>query len=459
METVSTISMNKFTSIPRAFNLKNTNFQDNEKINLLIHGQTVFLFDFLKYDQEPCTFQILNSSENDGLEVAFNNGSVTVKQISNQKEFQDDKNNKGLITLNGAYYWFSLDSQNQRFCAGIGEARIDTAIYQYFFEYDKDHPEQWEENKLFLESLTQIKLINSDILPRRLLRDPINQYISLYVKDKDELTMDDVAQNIYLPSSHLSSTSQILYNSISGRNFVLDDDDFPDFTEAIKYSIQTPGMWCHKQLIKKSDEFNKLKPNSKETYLRITLGENNGESPGIPYVMEIWPVGHFSPVHSHADCDAIIRVLHGSIHVSLYPFLNGNNPTIEPFGDADFYEDDVTWISPTLNQIHQLKNLETNEDPCITIQCYSYGTENSVHYDYFDYVDSHGKIQQYEPDTDMDFVEFKELMKLEWKNRTINENQVNNKHEMPNMFVFFLNLLTKILFRDDDDDDDDNDSL
>lgn len=453
MATVSTISMNKFTSIPRALNLKNTTFQDNEKINLLVHGQTVFLFDFLKYDQEPCTFQILNSSENDGLEVSFNSGSVTVKQISTQNEYKDDKNNKGLITLNGAYYWFSLDSQNQRFCAGIGEARINTAIYQYYFEYDKEQIEKMEENKSFLESLTQIKLLNSNILPRRLLRDPINQYISLYVKDKDELTMDDIADNIYLPSSHLSPTSQILYDSISGKNFVLDDDNFPDFSEAIKYSIQTPGMWCHQKLIEKSTEFNKLKPNIKETYLRITLGENNGESPGIPYVMEIWPVGHYSPVHSHAECDAIIRVLHGTINVSLYPFLNGDNPTMDPFGDDDFYEDDVTWISPTLNQIHQLKNLDTNNDPCITIQCYMYGSENSRHYDYFDYIDSLGKIQQYEPDTDMDFVEFKELMRKEWNNRKIMLNNKNNNElsdkKNPSLLVSAFNKLTDILMPDD----------
>ena len=40
-----------------------------------------------------------------------------------------------------------------------------------------------------------------------------------------------------------------------------------------------------------------------------------------------------------------------------------------------------------------------------------YGDDNLVHYDYFDYVDADGLIQQYEPDLDMDFVEFKNLMK------------------------------------------------
>jgi len=29
----------------------------------------------------------------------------------------------------------------------------------------------------------------------------------------------------------------------------------------------------------------------KKAYLRITMGKGMGESPGIPYVLEIWPKG------------------------------------------------------------------------------------------------------------------------------------------------------------------------
>ena len=103
--------------------------------------------------------------------------------------------------------------------------------------------------------------------------------------------------------------------------------------------------------------------------MRITLGRNSGESPGIPYVMEIWPSNHYSPIHSHADSNAVIRVLHGSIHVSLFPFL-GEGTDIEPFAEADFDKDEITWLSPQLNQIHQLRN--NTDDVCITIQCYMY---------------------------------------------------------------------------------------
>jgi len=174
-------------------------------------------------------------------------------------------------------------------------------------------------------------------------------------------------------------------------------------------------MWCYEKLIKKASEFSKDNPDYKETYLRITLGENNGESPGIPYVMEIWPVGHYSPIHNHANASAIIRVLHGSINVSLFPYLSEDG--VLPFAKSDFKKGDITWISPTLNQVHQLKNLDNNKDTCITIQCYMYDIENIDHYDYFDYIDADNKKQQYEPDSDMNFSEFKNLIKQEWKNR------------------------------------------
>ena len=130
--------------------------------------------------------------------------------------------------------------------------------------------------------------------------------------------------------------------------------------------------------------------------------------------MEIWPPQHYSPIHNHGDANAVIRVLHGSINVSLFPYLSQDN--VNPFGVVNFEKEDITWISPTLNQVHQLKNID-NVNTCVTIQCYMYEGDNDTHYDYFDYIDGDGKKQQYEPDSDMDFVKFKELMKEEWENK------------------------------------------
>jgi len=376
-------------------------------INLLVHGQGVFIFN----SNSSCSFSILNC-ENHGLNVMFYEGGVKVSTIDNKNTYVDDNNNKGIINSKGAYYWFSIDSQNQVLMAGIGEARIDNVIYKYEFNFETR--EQRRANKLFLEGL--ITITTDDIIcSLRLLRDPISSILPLKVARIDDLTMNHIALQKYMPLENLSLVSQKLYNSIGGKKFILDDMDFPNFTRAIEYSIATKGCWCNTKLMEKASDFNPSKPNILETYLRITMGKNNGESPGQMLVMEIWPRGgHFSPIHSHANSEAIIRVLHGSINVSLYPYLSGDK--VEPFLNANFNKGDVTWISPTLNQVHQLKNISESTS-CITIQCYSYDLEDVAHYDYFDYIGEHGETLQFEPDSDMDFVLFKKKMKEEWINR------------------------------------------
>jgi hypothetical protein len=293
---------------------------------------------------------------------------------------------------------------NQQLYAGIGETRLDTVIYK--FEFVKKSGTTRD----FLSSLTHIDM-SEGVKALRLLRDPITLPIPMLIKASDTLTMNDVAEGKILPSASLTLVNKKLYECVSGKNFVLDDKDFPDFSKAIENSILTPGFWCNTRLKEKSTEFSKDKPNLLETYLRITMGQNNGESPGSPYVLEIWPNGHYSPVHSHAGANAIIRVLHGNIHVRLFPYLS---PKVQSFGSATFKKDDITWVNTTLNQTHQLINPKSNNKTCITIQCYMYDEADNGHYDYFDYIDADGVKQQYEPDSDMDFIKFKALMKEEW---------------------------------------------
>lgn len=404
-------------------------FNANQSIaNLIVHGQGVFIFEYnhnnvITHDtsEKHCSFCVYNKLQDDGLNVQFKHNEIIIKHIKNDVILIDVSNNSGLSSKSGAYYWFSIDSQNQTLYAGVGEARLETCVYQY--KYPASHDDLRKKTKAFLESMVSIHFTlencqdkHHHIKPIKLLRDPITQIIPLKVKNTNDLTMNDIAKGQFLPKSNLSVTSQILFDCVSGKNFVLDSPDFPDFSKAIEYSIATPGLWCNKRLVEKSTEFNKDKPNILETYLRITMGQNNGESPGIPYVMEIWPTGHFSPIHSHAGSHAIIRVLHGKIDVGLFAHLCCETDGIKPFNIAEFSQDDITWISPTLNQVHQLTNTSI-VDTCITVQCYMYDDENKSHYDYFDYIDANGDKQQYEPDSDMDFVKFKQLMRDEWNER------------------------------------------
>jgi hypothetical protein len=405
------------------FENNNTLFGE-QQIKFIIKGQGVFVFDNINnnnINNTTCQFNLYNENKNDGLKIEFKSDAVLVSRLLNSKELIDKNNKQGLSKYKGAYYWFSLDSQNQRLYAGIGEARLENIVYEYTFPTKDSNEELYNQNKVFLESIISIQIykISSSLKPLRLLRDPITTKIPLIIKNTNFLTMEHIASSKYLPKANLAPISQILHSCISGEKFVLNTEDFPDFSKAIEYSIATEGCWCNKKLKAKSNEFNKDKSNINETYLRITLGENDGESPGIPYVMEIWPVGHYSPIHSHADAHAIIRVLHGSIHVSLYPFLCGEKDGVHPFAEADFQKDDITWISPTINQTHKLMNVKENKDTCITIQCYMYNKNNKIHYDYFDYIDETGKIEQYEPDSDKDFIYFKNKMREEWDKRPL----------------------------------------
>jgi len=380
-----------------------------KSLRLPVHGQVTYLFTTPLDSEIPAKFKFIN--KNTGkikIEISNEDFNMSIQTEKTKPAIQINSKT-GLIPAKNVFYWVSLDSQHQAIKFGIGEARLETVKFSYNLLTDSPNLEQPESYKKFFESLTMIKN-TSNIKPIKLLRDPITNSVPLKIKRIDELTMSDIAEFKYMPNAFLTQTNQQLFNCISGKNFVLDDDYFPDFSKAIQHSIVTDGCWCYKKLQEKSTEFNPDKPNLNETYLRITLGRNSGESPGIPYVMEIWPSNHYSPVHSHADSNAVIRVLHGSIHVTLFPFLGET----ESFSEADFDKDDITWLSPELNQIHQLRN--NTDDVCITIQCYMYDLNNEKHYDYFDYLDDNKKIVQYEPDSDMDFVEFKELMKKEFNN-------------------------------------------
>jgi hypothetical protein len=386
-------------------------------IKLIVHGQGVFIFKNQNNEtQKECYFNIYDKNDANGLKIKFKSDSVQVNYIKSNEPLVNSciNNTQGLSNKSGVYYWFSIDSQNQRLYAGIGEARIENVIYEYHFEKTKI-------NKLFLESLAEIyipAITNNyiySVIALKLLRDPITLHIPLLIKHTNQLTIADIGSNMYLPSSHLPTEAQKLYNCISGEQFTLNTDDFPDFYKAIEYSLSTPGCWCYDKIQSKSREFNPDKPNILETYLRITLGENNGESPGIPYVIEIWPPQHYSPVHNHGGANAIIRVLEGSINVSLFAYLCTDSQNIDPFSKVDFTKDDITWISSTLNQVHQLRNIENKT--CVTIQCYLYDNDNYKHYDYFDYLDDLGNKQQYEPDSDMDFIAFKKIIKEEWESK------------------------------------------
>lgn len=96
---------------------------------------------------------------------------------------------------------------------------------------------------------------------------------------------------------------------------------------------------------------------------KLTIRQQ-GDSPGIPFVLEIWPGGHYSPIHDHGNACAVIKVLHGSINCTWYDSLR---KPIE-IGSANLRKGNVTWIGDNNYQIHRLHN--PTPTVCCTIQCY-----------------------------------------------------------------------------------------
>lgn len=380
-------------------------FLNIQKQKLLVSGQGVLIFRLKDALTESFTTEVSLRTENgaDSLQLTLGLNTLQLYRSKGEVRTLLTERSTGLVSDAHAFYWISLDSHNRELWFGIGEARKETRVFSYAFEKS--------EQRSFLELITVYDFDAAGIQPMRLLRDPIIDSVPLVVKSMDELTMDAVAANTVMPKANLSPIGQKLYENVAGSHFTLNDKGFPEFAEAIEYSIRTKGCWCYNKIEEKREK--QPAQHKNRVYLRITLGRNGGESPGSPYVLEIWPPASYSSQHSHAGANALIRVLHGEISVKLFPYLAAK----KEFGTATFVKDDVTWISPVLNQFHVLQNPHAQGPSCITIQCYMYDQDDSGHYDFFDYVDDEDKIQQFDPNSDMDFSEFKAQVKKEWEAR------------------------------------------
>lgn len=83
--------------------------------------------------------------------------------------------------------------------------------------------------------------------------------------------------------------------------------------EAIDFSLDHENCLLKKILDRKTSF-----PGAKSSYIRSTFEYKFGNSPGHPFVLEIWPKNHSSPIHNHGDTTAIIKVLHGEIYSEFF---------------------------------------------------------------------------------------------------------------------------------------------
>ena len=268
------------------------------------------------------------------------------------------------------------------------------------------------------ESLYMKETVHSQVVYHRQVdpdvefdRNPFVRNIPALVIDSSRVSLKILDKGDFCLSAGLPLVCRELYENV--KNCELDDSikaktDRVKLSDAIRYSVEAEGCSLHRKLKKKADIFG---CNPKTTYLRVTLGHSYGNSPGIPYVLEIWPSKHRSPIHNHGNAHAVIKVLFGSIRVQIF---NKHTTTADavPLKEFDARAGDVTWISRNWYQTHRLVNI--TEDFCATIQCYKYDDEENRHWPYFDYVSDDSAIKRFLPDSDFEFQEMCKIVLEEY---------------------------------------------
>ena len=236
---------------------------------------------------------------------------------------------------------------------------------------------------------------------------PLTYNWSPFVLDSSKATLPELANNRFVLSATLPETCQELFANVASPDVALDwPYSIPRLSDAINYSISTEGKILNEKLWEKSQDHGM-------SYLRVTLGPNRGSSPGIPYVLEIWPANSESPIHNHGNAYAVIKVLHGAIKVTIYNKTWKSEDSQQELTSFTAKQGDVTWISPNWFQTHKLTN-ESSDMYCATIQCYKYGCEEELMWPYFDYLD--GKtVKEFLPDSDFDYTKLREDLLEEYR--------------------------------------------
>jgi len=316
------------------------------------------------------------------------------------------------ITESGSHtYWLSVHAFDLSVKYGQGEVRdLLTVLKCVLNETERSDLGQLQYFHLILNKTTDLDSIAD-------FRDKIDVFIGvqpvvydppLFILPRPPTNdVNHLTKAKYLLPSRLPVPNQQLYKDIT--DWELNDGSFPDFVAAIERSVEEDDGWCYQMLKSKATVFGQS--NSKATYLRITMGHHQGLSPGVPYVLEIWPPHHYSPIHKHSDSHGLIRVLYGKLSVKLYASLNIHHQ--DYFIESLLEPGNVTWLSPGLNQIHKVLN--PTDKVSITIQAYQYGETDQDHYEYFDYIKNNGKdIGSFFPKRDEDFNTFKRIIQKEW---------------------------------------------
>lgn len=325
-------------------------------------------------------------------------------------------------------YWYSYDRDNlvlkygkgyrmeettlmtHDFLEGVVDeeeiARIREDMYPFFNAEGKKSIRQYDEKanmKLYAARGIEVTepLVEFDKQPLICNLPPVvldSSKVNLFTLDKGEYTF----------SASLPSACKELYSNVAGcdLNYTEVEGEKVLLSDAIRYSLANGIL--KKKIESKQGE---LGDDPNETYLRVTLGHSLGKSPGIPYVLEIWPAGHYSPIHNHGNANAVIKVLFGSITIDIYNKQSATS-SHDPLFTFEACAGSSTWLNRNWYQTHKLRN--PSKEYCATIQCYNYDSGDTTYWPYFDYVSENETIDEFYPGSDFSFSEMRELVMDEY---------------------------------------------
>ena len=118
-----------------------------------------------------------------------------------------------------------------------------------------------EKKKVLVKALPLLKTgLISYTAPFQFRPDPFVSNYPPLVKDSSEVTLFDLDRGQYMFSASLPAACQELYANI--KNLILEFPENPimKLSDAIRYSIRTPGRTLYKKLAEKSTEFGPSNP-------------------------------------------------------------------------------------------------------------------------------------------------------------------------------------------------------
>lgn len=319
---------------------------------------------------------------------------------------------EGLEERKKVSYWFSFNRNNRVLKYGKGYIMEQTTLLKLTLPLPKEDSDPWEfifrpdiAKEVVIIEVAETESLGSLVDVEKKVSfypHPLTHNWSPLVLDSSKATLDILSTNLFTMSASLPATCRELYENVSSPGVTLDwPYKNPRFSDVINYSIKTEG----KILKEKLDEKEK---NGKFQYLRVNVGTDRGSSPGIPYVLEIWPAGSESPIHSHGNAYAVEKVLYGAIKFTIYNKTWDKEKPQKELMSFTATQGDVSWMSPNWFQTHKLTN-ESNELFCATLQCYKYGQEDELMWPYFDYLEDK-TVEEFLPVSDFQ-CSFKELRK------------------------------------------------